>query len=183
VKRERDSQRGKLYSTECVLSGRRFDSLEACRIFAEGVMRSAVVRRNYPEAVAARWPRSLTVKDGRGRRKAGGWEHGIALPLWARCEEVILHELAHVINERLHKLDAEANRAPHGWQFAGIMLNLVKWFLGAAEWRRLRAAFRWRGVRWKPKRQRPPLTEAQKEALRERLAAARLVRKAAKSSD
>ena len=95
----RDSQRRKLYNAEkAVLKGPGGTigdgSIEACKRWAEKVLRSAVVRRNYPDA-----PTSIKVKDGRGRTTAAAYgTHTITLPTWARTDRTILHELAHILN-------------------------------------------------------------------------------------
>ena len=57
------------------------------------------------------------VKDGRGRRNAGGNRMMITMPLWSRNKAIVLHELAHsMTNDR------------HGPKFvAAYVTMLVKW--------------------------------------------------------
>lgn len=75
------------------------------------------------------------------------------------CEWVLLHELAHEIAPR---------GAHHHWPFAYVYLKLVSRYLGAAEAKKLKAAFKAHGARFKPKRTRN-MTPEQKAAAAERL--------------
>lgn len=203
--RARDTQKEKLYRAErCIHPDSADNTIGSGSVaevtgFLAKVLQSAVVRRNYPTA-----PTTFTVKDGRGRRRAGATKRYITLPAgWGRKKLVVLHELAHVINgleaereriDRMNRAAVEATasgtnywrpdfqkrrkeietcnpRASHGWQFAAILLNLVRWFLGKDFERELKAAFRKNHVRFAPKKQ---LTEAQRVAAAERLRAIRM---------
>lgn len=84
------------------------------------------------------------------------------------CEWVLLHELAHEIAPR---------GAHHHWPFAYVYLKLVSRYLGAAEAKKLKAAFKAHGVRFKPKRTRN-MTPEQRAAAAERLRKGRELRAA-----
>jgi hypothetical protein len=81
TKRLRDFQRSKVYSWERAVFGRPTEklTLEQCAELAKKLCGFKV-----------------TVKDGRGRRKACAYyeTRTIALPKWARCEWVVIHECA-----------------------------------------------------------------------------------------
>jgi hypothetical protein len=98
VAKIRDQQRSKVYRAEDILGRTKIGdgSVSAVQEYVDAVMTSAVVRRNYPDA-----PKRVPVRDGRGRRRAAALERGTVITLpagWARTKEVVLHELAHVIN-------------------------------------------------------------------------------------
>jgi hypothetical protein len=102
TKRLRDFQRSKVYSWERAVFGRPTEklTLEQCAELAKKLCGFKV-----------------TVKDGRGRRKACAYyeTRTIALPKWARCEWVVIHECAHLLTDREH--------ASHG---AHYMKNYIR---------------------------------------------------------
>ncbi|AXQ69791.1 hypothetical protein HOU03_gp476 [Caulobacter phage CcrSC] len=108
--------------------------------------------------------RSFKIKDGRGRRKPAATGDYITMPAYGRTQWVALHEFAHVITIRRHGMAT----AGHGWQFAAIYLDLVRFGMGVEAHRMLKESFKAHKVRWTPKRTRT----ASPEAL-ERLAKAR----------
>jgi putative metallohydrolase (TIGR04338 family) len=104
------------------------------------------------------WVEHVRVKDGRGRRKAGADSEGDALllPKWSRVRWVILHELAHIANDYLYNFEVEENgdiseiyeeAAPHGPQYAGVYLYLVRALLSVQAHDKLLGAFRDGGVK------------------------------------
>jgi hypothetical protein len=66
----------------------------------------------------------VNIKDGRRRRSAcyESWTHSIKLPQWCRNEAIVLHELAHAVNERKGLSDS------HGPGFMRVYLDLLKTF-------------------------------------------------------
>lgn len=139
----RDMQRSKLYRAERLTGfwpkgssqqqAANGWSLDECRTYCEVVTEDAWFRRTFGHHV-------LMLKDGRGTSHAWGSTTGtINLPRWARHEGVILHEIAHVVT---------IVRPAHGWAFAHNFLLLVKHFMGDDEWRKLRAAFKEKRVRF-----------------------------------
>lgn len=172
--RPRDSQRKKVYSAESTvrhLSRTFIDFDETCQ-YVRKICHSKWLRTNYCQD----WEPTdtITVGDGRGRRKASGsfFTKTIKLPKWARHEIVVLHEIAHV-------LVSSYQVAPHGPEFVGCLLRLVKHFMGDRVFVALNSSFKEHKVRTKTKSKRI-LTEQQKEVLRDRIAQARAVKAAAK---
>ncbi|AXQ69237.1 hypothetical protein HOU02_gp488 [Caulobacter phage CcrBL9] len=86
------------------------------------------------------------------------------MPRWARCEHIVLHEVAHSLTIRRHGYHV----ASHGWQYAAIYLDLVRFGMGVEAHRMLKESFKAHKVRWTPKKTRT----ASPEVL-ERLAKAR----------
>jgi len=170
---ERDTQRSKLYKAEQVLDRFAAPLREVADVekYIARQMKRATLRARYGTAVDPdRW--SLAIKDGRGTRCALAYgSHAISLPLWARKDWVVLHELAHVIHNRLSRSFGGSRiaelhgGASHGWQFAAIYLDLVRFCMGAEAHDALKASFKERKVRFRPKRSAGPATPEQKARL------------------
>jgi putative metallohydrolase (TIGR04338 family) len=177
----RDSQRSKVYRAEGVLkhhrtktfkvggktwSGATYADLKDVKAYVDKLVGSAWFKRRWPNV------RSVEVNDGRGRQSAGGeggWRRQITLPRHMRRQEIVLHELAHVLT------DAEfgrKNAAPHGREFARTLLTLVRHEMGDEAWRALKDSFRTHKVKHTLRRNREYTPEQKAEAA-ERLAAAR----------
>lgn len=113
----RDSQRSKLYKWEAatfVKSGEDL-TLDQCKVLAhEAVSRYGFT--NFP-----------VIKDGRGRRNAGGSEYEIDLPRWARNRFVVLHEAAHAIVDMLARRHnvPRSTWAGHGAEFTRVFVSLL----------------------------------------------------------
>lgn len=174
-------------------------SMDDVRAYVAKVLTSAVVRRNYPHApskltvadgrgrrkAGARGTWYITLPAGWARKEI------VVLHEIAHCINTSEGEAEG--NSRMWRADAEAkaagttywaldfasrrkeieaceSRAAHGWQFARILLALVRWFMGAAKERELKAAFRKNHVRFAAKKR---LTDAQRQAAAERLRAVR----------
>ena len=167
-KEERDQQRSKVYAAEKVLQDqtKRFVTVADMEAFVAKVADYKVLQKRYGQ----NFLHNVVVKDGRGRNRAGGWYGGITMPTRSRNEWVVLHELAHTINIRLHS-DWVAG---HGWQYANIYLQLVKTVLGTEKHDILKASFKKHKVRTSPKASRGK-KEVTPEMI-ERLAKAREIR-------
>src|SRR5215212_239020 len=180
----RDSQRQKLYNAERIAFNggieendappdyRTVAEVQACvdhvtasdRWKALGFSHLGVFGRN-----------SLTVKDGRGRRRgaADPFSNTIKMPKWARLRWYIMHELAHIATSYIHDFfydeDDEdggswpgypdpktgiyaltENVAHHGPEFAGLYLYLLRELVGAQAHDKLQAAFEETGVKVAP---------------------------------
>jgi putative metallohydrolase (TIGR04338 family) len=83
------------------------------------------------------------VRDGRGRSNACAYYDHIRLPRWARTDGVVLHEVAHVLISQT--LGGQV--APHGREFTGAYLALVRRFIGAERYQAQRDRFRERRVK------------------------------------
>lgn len=167
--RERDSQRSKVYRAEGAskVKGKFLGTIPEIEAYLERVFSHEWFRRHFPHA------RRFTVKDGRGRRAAGGSGYGfravITMPKWSRFETIILHELAHGLTE----LEWGRGTAWHGWEFCETFLKLVYHYMGREAGDKLKASFKEHRVRFRKPRRGRKLTPEQREAAVARLAAAR----------
>jgi putative metallohydrolase (TIGR04338 family) len=168
----RDSQRQRVYNAERILLPlsvplREVRDIE--RYITKNMARKAILRR-YPDA-----SRSVNVRDGRGTRRPMAYgTRSISIPLWARNESIVLHEMAHIIAERHFQ-----GHASHGWQFCAVMLDLVRFCMGNEAHATLLASYNAHKVRYRAPRKRAPLTPEQRAALAQRLATARAAKAAA----
>jgi putative metallohydrolase (TIGR04338 family) len=118
--------------------------------FVAKVLSSRWLIKKYPKLAVA----DIAVKDGRGRRKACGGLHSISLPAgWARHKLVILHEQSHSFCDRIYGRNGIAG---HGWEFAAMLLDLVRHFLGKEDYLLLKRSFKEHRVRLRPKKERDP---------------------------
>lgn len=181
----RDNQRSRLYAAERAAfdhAGTKpdFQSTDECYEYLQKVISGKVFQRHYP--YVKDW--TIVIRAGQGSRKASasrvqsGWDefHCITLPKWARRKAVILHELAHHIN------DVESRNKPyatHGWEFAAIFLDLVQKGMGKEDRQRLKDEFKARKVyTWEKKRSAH--TEEHRKMLSERMSRMNAARKAAR---
>lgn len=164
----RDSQRSRVYKAERKVYHlgaplREVKDIE--RFIKKQLARKAITRR-YPDAT-----KKVVVGDGRGRRAACAWgDWKISIPLWARHEMVVIHELAHIVANRHY---GSRGVAAHGWEFCSVFLDLVRFIMGREAHDALKASFKEHRVRFTKPRARKPLTAEQKAALAARLAEAR----------
>ena len=171
--RPRDSQRSKVYAAERdnVPFGELFTSIEEVERFLTTVFQSAWFQKHFPE------PSGFQVQNGQGARDAKGWcRQGVChmkLPQWARTELVILHELGHGLSQARY---GSRNIAGHGHEYCAIYLELVTHFMGAEIGLKLKEAFRKHKVKFRPKKERQPMTEEQRAAACARLQRVRPVR-------
>ncbi len=167
----RDSQRSKVYKAEKVLLplAAPLREVKDVECFIKKQMARKAITRRYPSAT-----RATEVKDGRGRRHAcafGGY--AISLPIWARNEAIVIHEMAHIVTNRHY---GERGLASHGWQFCAVFLDLVRFIMGNEAHDALKVSFKANKVRFTKPRTRKPLSPERRAALAERLAAARAAR-------
>lgn len=127
-----------------------------CQEFADMVISSDFVRRSFgPHAKIIVSPGSYydsaqaSIRDTNGKRVVRyvgrvGLESHIRLPLWARNEFIILHEIAH----HLHSVDAKyySDAFRHDSEFAGIFLALVREFCHSGEAEELGRRFLKNGI-------------------------------------
>jgi putative metallohydrolase (TIGR04338 family) len=135
--RPRDSQRARLYRAEAEVDpGRSIPTVSLLQAYVD-------------ELVGNRWfedrwgARVFEVRPGHGHRRATADDHGVLqMPRWARTELILLHEVAHCL--------APAGCAPHGPQYAGVLVCLVRRRMGLAAAQALEDAFVRQRVRWSP---------------------------------
>ena len=145
TKRPRDWQRSRVYGGERDWKerGREFESLEEIRLYANEVL---AVDRVVKPAHRYRHHSPVIVEDGRGRRSAYAYGHRrIAMPKWARCEVVALHEIAHLV---VHRRGWDRIVASHGAEFVKVFLDLVGWRMGFDHREKLANCLRARRARW-----------------------------------
>jgi putative metallohydrolase (TIGR04338 family) len=144
----RDVQRKRVYDAEAEAfdhdkntNDPTFREVKAVEKYVKKVF---AMKRVQKEWTRANWaPR---VKDGRGCRYPcayGGVT--IVMPVWARREWVILHELAHIITEREY---TSKTKAPHGWEFCKTYLRLVEIVMGKGAYLSLEKSFLKHGVKF-----------------------------------
>ena len=167
----RDSQRKKIYDSEKLVfhpdtlnPTPEWKSLREVQDFVDFVTASDTWK-----ALGVGNQKPISVRDGRGRRSAGAnaYLDLIAMPKGTRSRWVALHELAHIAeiyradwvggwpyvlllyeNEIEERVPIRST-APHGPEFAGIYLYLVRSFL-SEDHDRLKAAFKERRVKVAP---------------------------------
>jgi putative metallohydrolase (TIGR04338 family) len=163
----RDSQRKKIYDSEKLVfhpdtlnPTPEWKSLREVQDFVDHVTASDTWK-----ALGVGNEKPISVRDGRGRRSAGAnaYLDLIAMPKGTRSRWVALHELAHIAetyradwvggwpyyeNENGERVPIPTT-APHGPEFAGIYLYLVRSFL-SEDHARLTAAFKERRVKVAP---------------------------------
>lgn len=104
--RFRDTQRERVYKLDRVfqdLAKERCSLQENLSIAYMEEMAKVVFPRKTP-----------SVKDGRGRRKAGGCAKYITMPKWSRNNVIVCHELAHSAMWREH---TSRGYQPHGSRY------------------------------------------------------------------
>ena len=128
----------------------------------------ATLRSRYGKAVdVSDW--KLEVSDGRRCRRALAYgTYKIAIPRWARNDWVVLHEWAHIVHARVTAMErgeclprmvgygsrtSELAGGPfHGWQYAAVYLDLVRFCMNTEAADALKTAFKEHRVRFRPKR-------------------------------
>ena len=133
--RPRDSQRARLYRAEGeVPAGRRLPTVERMQAYVDALAAA--------DWFLARWgERAFEVRPGFGHRRATADGNGVLqMPKWARSELVLLHEVAHCLTP--------VTCAPHGPEYAGVLLALARLGMGPATAQSLEYAFARQRVRW-----------------------------------
>lgn len=115
-RRPRDNQRSRVYAWERKIAGYHrpptWKTIDEVIAFAKPIWRSERGRYGLAGAAAP-----LFESSSWGQTRAKAYEdHRITLPLWARQEPVVLHEMAHRLTPR-----DEA----HGPRFVGVLIGLL----------------------------------------------------------
>jgi putative metallohydrolase (TIGR04338 family) len=150
--KERDYQKFRLYKAEHVLEdmSQRLETTQEMAAFLTKVMNSAPIQRRYAPYLRS----TLTVSDGRGRRRACGGYGRIRMPKWARTTYIVLHETAHTLTIRKYGEGTSA----HGREYAAIYLDLVRFGMGKEAHAALLASFKAHKVKYRaPKRRAKPI--------------------------
>lgn len=165
-----DSQRSRLYAAEMVIrdDGFKFETVEQMQAYVDKLTASAWWTRRYRR-------RHIIVKPGFGHRRATGSAWGVVqMPIWARCEAVLLHEVSHVVT------CGDDSVPYHGREFAQAYLELVSHKMGKECASKLKASFQSHKVRFRKKRAAGSMSDEQRAAAIERLRIARETKAAAK---
>jgi putative metallohydrolase (TIGR04338 family) len=178
--RERDTQRARVYKCDrdpnVKAHAKPLPSVSDVERFVRKVFASKRVQAAFPKAMKG-WT-IPAVGDGRARRSACGGPTEIKIPLWARTEMVVVHELAHTIHLR-----ETVNEAFHGWRFCSIFLRLTLYALGREAHDALKRSMKENRVRFTEPRKRRPMDPERRAALVERLALYRAGRKQAPTTN
>jgi len=184
--KQSDNQRSKVYRAEGILLNH-FKSKLGLKILGDGCFdptpsvkdcQQYIKKVSNYEWFTARWriyypsyvpDRVPYVNDGRGRGSAC-WERStytIKLPIFARNEPMILHEMAHWIVDMAQigfgQAQYDKDHAAHGKEFASVLLELVRLQLGAGAAKALKASYKANRVKRDPQPQ-PIHRKAQKVA-------------------
>lgn len=148
MKRERDSQKSRLYKAEKVLEqfSYRLETVPEMAAFLTKVMNRAPIQRRYGPFLRS----TIEVQDGRRCRSALGDNNWIKMPRWSRTAYIVLHEAAHSMTHRKHGRHV----AGHGREYAAIYLDLIHFGLGKEAADALKASFKENRVRYRPKQGR-----------------------------
>lgn len=159
----RDSQRSKVYASEQAYvdqwgAGRSLPTVGNIQEYVDDIIRSHWFLDTYLDDFDR-----IEVRDGRGRRRAGGhgrqlpnglWVGVIKMPRWSRYELYVLHELSHVLTDYDEAVVGEA-LPPHGRHFCHNFVTLVQRFMTKAASRRLASIFRQHKVDYKFTQRKP----------------------------
>lgn len=158
MSRPKDMQRARVYASEHFEqrsaaavrwlgpSGPKYSTgsphIDACQIYVDWVIsRPWFIARWGPG-----WTINVVQKSGGSAYGSNrGWRRGrMTLPVFARSEPVILHELAHCLTNHRHDI------AHHGPEWAGVYLELVRYAVGKDAAAQVREKFNTKGrrVRW-----------------------------------
>lgn len=123
----RDFQRQRVYNAcAAIRAGKRLETVAEMQAYVDHLLDSAWARR--------RWgAQRITVKDGRGHRRATGGGGIVQMPTWAREERTLLHEIAHNLASPYDS---------HGPAFVRVMLELVSHVYNAEQAKAFRDACR-----------------------------------------
>jgi len=106
--RMRDTQRSKVYAWENTLPKQTLTLEQSKNLVAKAC-------RRYSKAIPY-------IANGRGTRIAYGSLSRINLPVWARTDVTVLHEVAHAINRKY-----QPGSSWHGPEFMRFFINLLDW--------------------------------------------------------
>ena len=171
----RDNQRSKLYTADDVLN--RFaepvPEVKDIERYVKKVWASKRVQQAFPKATGPTWTGPPKVKDGRRNRNASACAYWIKMPRWSRRTNIVLHELAHTITDRENPY---VKLAGHGPEYCAVFLQLVLYMMGREAHDVFKQSLRKHRVRFRPKRQRKPMSPERRAQLVATLALARAKR-------
>jgi hypothetical protein len=142
MKRERDTQRARFYKAVKVLKAFETPLPEMADIrgYVGRLRENAMIKRRHP---AVSW--NVEIKDGRGVSRSIGYPttNEITFPRHDRTNVAVCHCYAYIVAYRTSKLGAW-----HGWHYCSILMDLVRFGIGAEAAAALKKAFDDEGVRY-----------------------------------
>lgn len=151
MSRAKDMQKTRVYASEhfgqrsakwtkILTNGKKYSTgnvhIEACQQYVDWILGSAWFQRRWGTG----WRVDVVQKSG-GSAYGGSRGHKrgrMTLPVFARSEPVILHELAHVLTNHDQLI------AHHGPEFCGVYLELVRYAVGKEAAAQVRSQFQTR---------------------------------------
>lgn len=158
IKRPRDHQRSRVYKSETHCWGqgikrvshnsvRILETLPELAVFVLKILRNPELHKLY----GSHMEDPVEVGDGRGTRRPYAFgTHKITMPKWARTNAVVIHEVAHVINNRCHRLPSvnaytaaikAGDASSHGSTYTRVYLDIVKALMGEDAFMDIRKSF------------------------------------------
>lgn len=178
-----DSQKSKLYGAEGVSPSDRSTQRKPPVLTTVADIEAEVWAILRDPRVTKEWPgvarvNEVHIHDGGGSRRGychnwGSRRVRLTMPLFARTEPILIHELSHFLTDQF----AVGSAAPHGPEFAANYVKLIHIRMGAKASAAVKRQFRRAGVRFAPKRKMSPAqleaARAGMEAMRNRAASQR----------
>lgn len=162
--KQRDSQKSKVYDAEdAVPRGNTLPEIANVRRYIKRAFSMRRVQNRFP-FLSRELINQIEIHDGGGRRSACASNYRMSFPKFARNELFVCHEMAHTVDgherkrllfqlrERSHELNIPGRWQVHGWRFCQIYLDLVLLCMGRETHDQLKAAFKAKRVRIRPKR-------------------------------
>lgn len=165
--RLRDNRRQKLYDAEKVLSNfsKPLPEITDVEEYLKLIWSKKVLQRKFKTALSYGPPQVVHSKSGDALAYG---THKISLPIWARHDWIVIHEISHIICNRTHSFSAG-----HGWQFCAIYLEVVQTMLGMEAKKALKQSMRQHRVKFREPKPKRLMTPEVLEQLRARMAVAR----------
>jgi putative metallohydrolase (TIGR04338 family) len=174
---ERDQQRSRVYVAEQAAlkaNGRTFATVKEIERYLTMHLKRKTLTKRYGRTVDLKaWP--INMVERRGHSAAAYGTYKIEFGNKSLFDWVALHEVAHVIHDRLGYRNSGTHGATHhggaahGWQFCAIYLDLVTFCMGRDAARKLKASFKAKRVKFTKPRVRKPMTAEQRAAMIERM--------------
>lgn len=150
---KRDTYRSKVYAAENAAfrvkftGSKRIETVPEIQAYVNKLTNSAWFQKRWTlHSWRDNGKGAVTVKSGAGFRRATAYpgSQTIYIPLWARTEWVILHELAHIVTPQ--------SEPYHAWHFLQCYIELVGHVLGKEAADALKDELKARRVPWRTPR-------------------------------
>ncbi len=153
--RKKDTQKNRLYRAEDIFKHNP-DAIADSQAFVDNILLTPWwIERSNVTKVNVRAEGWCGIRYAYVRRDGTQWN--MVLPNWARCEYVILHELAHILND---SDPLRAFRRSHGTFFASCLLDMVARYVSTEMAEKLKARFNAYRVQYKRPKRDPRLPDA-----------------------